>query len=1022
MKQEEPLKIAHFAVFAPGRSGQYGTVRDLILAERALGIDAQFIDSETCLKCNGNRGYPGRTDGPITTVDEAWAWKADVLIRHSIIPDDLENSGIPMIICLHGRPENSFLLDQYGKVKVFHFIHQLNNDPRYHAVVTFWKEFQFHFKYLLPGKEIAFVPAMVKLDQYTPSGRKHDFGSKTGSPNIVIADIWREDVTPFNLVFAALRFKELYAPDAKLHIFGLPPERSSPANILVNYLTKTSIAGDMYALAPDMMDKYRAADFLITPHNMATRVVREALACGCPIVGGTGNPYTPFTADPRDLDQFAKAMNDCWSNIQAASVCTERSARQVAEEYFNANRAGVAIKSVCESVIAARKNELDAVKAENDKITFAIAAYNSNFIEQVNVALQSIKTVYQDRAKIIFYYANIDQELIDDIKCLIPNIILKESKKLDCESGDAEYKTAMKSIVWAEILRDHPELENVVFMDADTLLIKPMGKFFIKEFDIGYCYKVSGDENLQWPINGGVMLIKNSDRAVDFLDRWSELTIETQRNTLGKQDGYNQWGGGDQVSLGHILGTRNQVNFQAPMARLSVILQGFPMAFFNESRGMIPSVNTHLIHYKGSWQDVLKTGIFTPKRPESSCKPLYDLYHKTLSTWQTDRGNITSRWCPEFELEFWNAHNMEFHLADTDRLYQKFNVDKLVELRFGTRPINRVVDVGGGAYGGLLHKYKGGSTRILFDYLADEYEKMGHVPDGVKCVKGDFAQMPFPDKSFDIIFACEVLDHALSVGHFRRGQQELARILRPNGLLFFNHPLFSVPKQGHTILQSEQDIIAGFGELNLLLKDIETNYVKADNGELFCIFSKPSIGSLSYESLAEVPVSKERPHGLTINNSLGAHTLNVVELREVRLDSLRVQSNPHRAHLYESLHDGPEETIFDLASSPHVKLLKEFLGKTAPTDYDLTQTSYYKMHQLYGKPDSTALETTRNFLNLAQQIQVDGLKYPPLVFDVGDGIYEIFDGHHRVAACLFIKGMATIKVLICEDTNSDPIQ
>ena len=73
MNQEIPLKIAHFAVFAPGRSGQYGTVRDLILAERTLGIDAQFIDSETCMSCKGNKGYSGRIDGPITTVDQKWA-------------------------------------------------------------------------------------------------------------------------------------------------------------------------------------------------------------------------------------------------------------------------------------------------------------------------------------------------------------------------------------------------------------------------------------------------------------------------------------------------------------------------------------------------------------------------------------------------------------------------------------------------------------------------------------------------------------------------------------------------------------------------------------------------------------------------------------------------------------------------------------------------------------------------------------------------------------------------------------
>ena len=38
------MKIAHFAVFSPNLSGMYGSVRDLIIAERLQGIDAQFID------------------------------------------------------------------------------------------------------------------------------------------------------------------------------------------------------------------------------------------------------------------------------------------------------------------------------------------------------------------------------------------------------------------------------------------------------------------------------------------------------------------------------------------------------------------------------------------------------------------------------------------------------------------------------------------------------------------------------------------------------------------------------------------------------------------------------------------------------------------------------------------------------------------------------------------------------------------------------------------------------------------
>jgi len=1010
MNQDKSLKVAHFAVFSPGRSGQYATVRDLILAEREIGIDAQFIDSETCLSCKGNRGSAGKTDGPITTVDQSWAWKADVLVRHSIIPDDLEDSGIPIIMCLHGRPENSFLLDQYGKVKVFHFLHQLNNDPRYHAVITFWEEFQFHFNIIMPDRKVYFVPAMVKLDEYTPEGRVHDFGKKSGSPNIIIADIWREDVTPFNLVFAALKFQEKYAPDAKLHIFGLPVDKHSPATILCNYLVKTPIAGDFYALSPNMMDKYRAADFLITPHNMATRVVREALACGCPIVAGTGNPYTSFTADPRDINEFAEAMADCWKSLQTASGYWEQNARDMAEKEFNANNAAVAIKKVFTTVVKTKADEVEAIRVENTKMTFAIAAYNSNYIEQVNVVLQSIDQIYQGRANIILYYSNIDQELITEIKELLPYIILKESTKLDCEDGDAEYKTAMKSIVWAEILQDHPELQNIVFMDADTLLVKEMGKFFTKEFDIGFCYKVAGDENLQWPINGGVMLIKNSPHAVDFLMKWGELTIKTQKNKLSQQDGYQQWGGGDQVSLGHILGTRKQFDYQNPIARFKVILQGFPMPFFNESRGIKPTINTHLVHYKGSWQPILKSGIFTPRRPEETCRPLYDLYHKTLTAWENRRNQFTLTWTPKYELEYWTAHEKQFYLKDIERLHKLFNVTKIIEDYFQNIPISNVLDVGGGAYGGEFNFYSGGTDRILFDYLADTYEEMGNVPNGVKCVKGDFGKMPFNGNSFDIIFAWEVLDHALSVGHFQRGQSELTRILKPHGLLFFNHPLYARSRKGHTVILSREEVLLGFSELENRINVVNTHGVKADLGEMMCVLTKSSLQGISLKDLSTEPPTKEKPIRIIAQSRGTTRSLSIIEFKEISVNLLQVQINPKRDHLYQQLHTGSLETAHDIMFSPHMEFLQKQSGL-------LKETRYYQMHKLYGKPDSFAVQRSEDFIRLFKDINQNGLKFPLLVYQLKNGSYEIIDGHHRIAAHV-CSGHNTIPILVCEDTKS----
>ena len=90
------------------------------------------------------------------------------------------------------------------------------------------------------------------------------FPWKAGNPNIVILDRWREDSTPFNLVFAAQYFKEHYYPDAKLHIYGVP--RNQNCMIFLVPFIKNGLIGEMAPLVVQTDQIYRNADLLITPN------------------------------------------------------------------------------------------------------------------------------------------------------------------------------------------------------------------------------------------------------------------------------------------------------------------------------------------------------------------------------------------------------------------------------------------------------------------------------------------------------------------------------------------------------------------------------------------------------------------------------------------------------------------------------------------------------------------------------------------------------------------------------------
>jgi len=356
------MKIAHFAQFTPNRSGMYGTVRDLILAERQQGIDAQFVDYIPAEKGRQEHSRVNLHDGEIVTVSPDWADTADILVRHSMIPEIISRLGVPMVMCLHGRPEYCMLMEYFGRSPIIEIVTKGAANPRYVSFVTFWNEHIPIWKTLLPEREIRYVPALVDLESYNPEGDKFNFGDKGGSPNIVIADMWREDSTPFNTIFAALLFRDKYCKDAKIHIFGFPPEQMPPMRELKRRLKNTEGIGMIEPIIPNIGNVFRSADILITPQGIATRVVRESLACGLPVVAGSGCHYTTFVADAKDCKAFAHQINRCWTALKTDKKL-KKQCRELAEKEFNYENAGKAMLDVFNDILERPKTtEINSIE------------------------------------------------------------------------------------------------------------------------------------------------------------------------------------------------------------------------------------------------------------------------------------------------------------------------------------------------------------------------------------------------------------------------------------------------------------------------------------------------------------------------------------------------------------------------------------------------------------------------------------------------------------------------------------
>jgi len=319
------MKIAHSVIVTPHRCGLYETARELVEAERRLGFDARIVDPV---------GKKEAEDRSVPCMLSDWAKDADVLVNHSGFNAELERVDVPVIHVAHGIPRSSFLLELGNQQKIYTYLYSRNTQDKIKAVVTFWPEYKEYFELLMPDKPVVVVPPSVDLNTWTPSGLGgYDFGGMKGDINVICPDVWREGYDPFHVVNAFLLFA-LQHPEinAKLHIYGASKNRRG-WDTLFQIAKDIGCLGEIHGWVSGLWNVYRAADIAITQHRVASRGVRESLACGSTLVAATGNQFTPYTAAPENLQEYADEIYKAATNLLPASYN-----RRVAEREFNPTR------------------------------------------------------------------------------------------------------------------------------------------------------------------------------------------------------------------------------------------------------------------------------------------------------------------------------------------------------------------------------------------------------------------------------------------------------------------------------------------------------------------------------------------------------------------------------------------------------------------------------------------------------------------------------------------------------------
>ena len=350
------IRVAHFGHFCPHQAGIHSAARDLILAERIAGLDSNYIDYGSGKGCTHSRVW--MEDGEITTISPDWAIEeADIIVHHSAVPKKVLDTKKPVVFYLHGRPEYSFILDWKQNRGCMRAEMGYAKNTQYKKFITFWPEHKEIWESIL-NANVDYVSPPIDLKKFSVEGKKYEFKpTEQGEPNILICDMWREDISPFNAVFAAMKFAREQCPTAKIHIVALPVPKNVPViDPLFANLRKSGHIGKLTTIIPNLDEMMRACDILLSPVGIETRTSLEAAACGLSIVGGNGNSLAAFVADPRDIGATAKAIGKCWETIRKTGLKTiKQENRKLLENSFSLKKTGNQVKKIYEEILEGGK-------------------------------------------------------------------------------------------------------------------------------------------------------------------------------------------------------------------------------------------------------------------------------------------------------------------------------------------------------------------------------------------------------------------------------------------------------------------------------------------------------------------------------------------------------------------------------------------------------------------------------------------------------------------------------------------
>ena len=154
--------------------------------------------------------------------------------------------------------------------------------------------------------------------------------------------------------------------------------------------------------------------------------------------------------------------------------------------------------------------------------------------EEISLCFRSIKRLHPNARCVLLTDLHTNIETLDDVEII----------RNDLDPNEPAY---MRLLAQIRFLESVDPSEKVIFCDYDILFQKPLKPLFEKTFDLGLIYRKSyhGKQHPA-PINGGLLIIKERDKALHFLKQIHEYFLHHFPH-------HKAWGG-FQASLNEMIG------------------------------------------------------------------------------------------------------------------------------------------------------------------------------------------------------------------------------------------------------------------------------------------------------------------------------------------------------------------------------------------------------------------------------------------------------------------------------------